>query len=176
MLFRSLTSITIPISVTSIGEYAFVSCSSLSSVTIPESVTLIGGRAFYECYSLTSVLFKGNAPSLDVSDVFDHTSAWIYYLPACASTWPATLAGHPTRLWNPTVQSDAAFGFSADRFGFNIAGTSYIPVKVEATTNLSSGVWTPITNATLDAAGSLTVTDPDSDSHSARFYRIVFPY
>ena len=42
----SLTSITIPNSVTSIGTGAFVDCTSLTSVTIPNSVTSIGHNAF----------------------------------------------------------------------------------------------------------------------------------
>ena len=43
----SLTSITIPNNVISIGESAFDGCSSLTSITIPESVTSIGWSAFY---------------------------------------------------------------------------------------------------------------------------------
>ncbi|MBQ4143359.1 MAG: leucine-rich repeat domain-containing protein, partial [Thermoguttaceae bacterium] len=45
----SLTSVTIPNSVTSIGNYAFFLCKSLTSVTIPESVTSIGNSAFIGC-------------------------------------------------------------------------------------------------------------------------------
>ena len=45
----SLTSITIPDSVTKIEDYAFSGCSSLTSITIPDSVTWIGSSAFYGC-------------------------------------------------------------------------------------------------------------------------------
>ena len=58
----SLTSVTIPDSVTTIGELAFYSCSSLTSVTIPDSVTTIGWRAFEDCSSLTSVYCKPTTP------------------------------------------------------------------------------------------------------------------
>ena len=51
----SLKSIVIPDSVTSIGEDAFKYCSGLTSVTIPNSVTSIGYEAFYGCGSLKSV-------------------------------------------------------------------------------------------------------------------------
>ena len=60
---NSLTSITIPDSVTSIGYLAFWHCSKLTSITIPDSVTSIGGRAFEDCSSLTSVTF-GNSSKL----------------------------------------------------------------------------------------------------------------
>ena len=58
-----LTSITIPNNVTSIGSSAFEDCSGLTSITIPNNVTSIGDSAFYNCTGLTSVTFLGNIPS-----------------------------------------------------------------------------------------------------------------
>ncbi|MBQ8290831.1 MAG: leucine-rich repeat domain-containing protein [Clostridia bacterium] len=50
-----ITSVTIPSSVTSIGEGAFRGCTSLTSITIPNSVTTIGDGAFCDCTSLDKV-------------------------------------------------------------------------------------------------------------------------
>ena len=52
---------TIPDSVTSIGEYAFEYCDSLTSVTIGNGVTSIGFEAFYSCDSLTSIKYRGTS-------------------------------------------------------------------------------------------------------------------
>ena len=59
-----LTSVTIPESVTSIGGNAFSGCSGLTSVTIPESVTSIGSYAFYGCSGLTSVTIPESVTSI----------------------------------------------------------------------------------------------------------------
>ena len=56
----NLTSIIIPDSITSIGDFAFENCSGLTSITIPDSVTSIGDHAFYNCSSLTSITVSEN--------------------------------------------------------------------------------------------------------------------
>ena len=59
----NLTSITIPDSVTSIGDYTFSGCTSLTSIEIPNNVTSIGDSAFNNCSSLESITlpFIGNS-------------------------------------------------------------------------------------------------------------------
>ena len=57
-------SYTIPSSVTSIGTYAFSSCTALTGVTIPSSVTSIGSNAFGGCTALTSVTIPSSVTSI----------------------------------------------------------------------------------------------------------------
>lgn len=52
----SITSITIPNTVTSIGTYAFSNCTGLTSVVIPESMIEIKSGAFSGCSSLKSII------------------------------------------------------------------------------------------------------------------------
>ena len=70
----SLTSVTIPNSVTSIGNSAFYYCSNLTSVTIPNSVTSIGGYAFQRCSSLTSVTIGNSVTTIGYSAFSDCSS------------------------------------------------------------------------------------------------------
>ena len=61
---KGLTSVTIPNSVTSIGDEAFAVCKGLTSVTIPNSVTSIGDGAFRACHGLTSVTIPNSVTSI----------------------------------------------------------------------------------------------------------------
>ena len=63
----SLTSLTIPSSVTSIGSSAFYGCSGLTSLIIPSSVTSIGASAFYRCIGLTSLAIPLSITSIEAS-------------------------------------------------------------------------------------------------------------
>ncbi|ONI46058.1 hypothetical protein AN641_02485 [Candidatus Epulonipiscioides gigas] len=56
----SLTSVTLPDSVTAIEYMAFQDCSSLTEITIPKTVTSIGDKSFTGCSSLATIYFGGN--------------------------------------------------------------------------------------------------------------------
>ena len=54
-MYLQISSIDIPNSVISIGDGAFMGCQYLTSVTIPERLTSIGQAAFYEIYRIETV-------------------------------------------------------------------------------------------------------------------------
>lgn len=58
----NLTSITIPSSVTFLGDYCFRDCSGLTSITIPSSVTSLGEYCFEKCGNIETYYFKGALP------------------------------------------------------------------------------------------------------------------
>ena len=51
----AVTSVTIPDSITSISDEAFINCPKLTNISIPNSVTYIGFSAFSSCTSLKSI-------------------------------------------------------------------------------------------------------------------------
>ena len=61
----SFTSVTIPDSVTSISDAAFVNCTSLETIHIPVSVTFIGSYAFDGCPSSMTVTYSGSKKQWD---------------------------------------------------------------------------------------------------------------
>jgi hypothetical protein len=60
----SLTAITIPNGVVSIEDWAFESCFNLSSITIPNSVISLGEGAFAFCAGMTNVTIRVVSPAL----------------------------------------------------------------------------------------------------------------
>ena len=64
-----LTNISIPNSVTSIGYYAFSSCTSLKSITLPSSLSTISKALFSGCSQLTTIHIPVSVTSIE-NDAF----------------------------------------------------------------------------------------------------------
>lgn len=100
----SLTAITLPKNVTNIGDLAFATCDSLTSITIPKNVTSIGWRAFCECYSLKSVKVLAVTPPTVGDEAFvDCYSATLYVPEEAVSAYKNTY---------PWSEFDTILGFS----------------------------------------------------------------
>lgn len=59
-----ITTLTIPPSVTSIGDYAMMRCPDLKSVTMSSNVTSIGTRAFAYCPQLAAITLSSALPAI----------------------------------------------------------------------------------------------------------------
>lgn len=78
--FKDLIRITLPNSMTRIGERAFYDCGSLVNITIPDSVTSIGYEAFYGCSSLVRITIGSGVTSIGSSAFLDCSSLANVYL------------------------------------------------------------------------------------------------
>lgn len=63
--FSNLEEVSLPDSVTEIGERNFEGCTSLTSIIIPSSVTSIGLSAFSGCRGLTSIVIPSGVTSIE---------------------------------------------------------------------------------------------------------------
>ena len=64
---NSLTSIVIPNSIVSVGEYCFTRCKALKTIIIPSSLTSIGHSVFYMC-DLENIMVESGNPKYDSRD------------------------------------------------------------------------------------------------------------
>jgi hypothetical protein len=86
-----------------------------------------------------------------------------------------SFGGRPMVLWNPRFQvSDISFGVRTNGFGFNITGTTNIPIVLEACTDLASPAWVSLRSGLL-TNGSLHFSDPQWTNYPGRFYRLRWP-
>ncbi len=104
--YTRLTSITIPDSVTSIGDYAFYNCTALTSVTIPDSVTSIGSFAFSGCSGLTSVNIPNSVTSINYGAFSGCTGLTSVTIPDSITSIGACAFGSCTGLTEINVDAD----------------------------------------------------------------------
>jgi hypothetical protein len=71
---KDITKITLPETITSIGNSAFYNCSSLTEINIPAGVTSIGSSAFYDCASLTDIEIPTGVTTINSSVFYGCTN------------------------------------------------------------------------------------------------------
>ena len=90
--------------VTSIGDYAFAWCNSVTSIEIPDSVTSIGESAFFYCGSLTSVVIGDSVTSIG-SNTFGLCDSLtsVYYKDSESGWSKISIENNATHLINATI-------------------------------------------------------------------------
>lgn len=124
----SLAAVTISSGVTSIGISAFSSCGSLTNVTIPSGVTSIAGTAFSSCSSLKSAVFFGDAPSVVAKNIkgasftSNASGFTVYYFNGKAGFTAPTWQGYPSVNMGPV--SPVAPWLLTNGFAYNASLTA----------------------------------------------------
>jgi hypothetical protein len=95
--------------------------------------------------------------------------------PALSLFGGTRLTGLNLLLVNPLILNpDFGFGVQIDKFGFTFSWATNGSVVVEAATDLSNPVWSPLQTITV-TNGSADFSDPQWTHYPARFYRLRSP-
>ena len=157
----SLTSITIPNSVTSIGSYAFNEATALTSITIPNSVTSMGTRTFKGATALKTVTFGAGSAltSIGLSAFDGATSLTSITIPNSITSIGSSAFEGATSLISITFEGNApTIGTSAfSSVGANAVANIGLAAEGFGTATTWNGL--TIVRTVACTTGSFTVTD-----------------
>lgn len=118
-----LTNISIPNSVTYIGFSAFSSCTSLKSITLPSSLSFISGALFLGCSQLTTIHIPVSVTSIGNNAFADCPSLMTVTYPGSKTQWDDITKGRNSDvLENHLVCAMLEATFTAD-------GTTFAPAQ-----------------------------------------------
>ncbi|MBR6020827.1 MAG: leucine-rich repeat domain-containing protein [Kiritimatiellae bacterium] len=152
----ALTNATLGSGLTSLGNYAFNECSRLPSVTVPDGVTTIPQYAFASCSALTNAIFGPNVTRID-------HFAFQYCRALSSVSLPASLGRIGQYAFNycsslASIDFPASLG-TIDQYAFSASGLRdlFVPGTV---TNLASRAFYDAKNLTNVVFGAGTTSIP----------------
>ena len=75
----AIRSVTFPSKLNSINEYAFLDCDELNTITLPKSVTNLGNCAFKNCSRLSNIVINGNIGDCDSGSTWSSSVCSVFY-------------------------------------------------------------------------------------------------
>ena len=169
---RSLTSINISSSVTSIGEVAFSGCRSLTSVDIPNSVTSIGMEAFSNCSSLTKVNIPGSVTSIGESAFKDCSSLTSINIPNSVTSIGVQAFAYCSSLINITIPRSVTNIDILTFKGCHSLTSVDIPISVRS---IGEGAFIGCSNLTsINIPSSVTSIGTYPFNGCSRLTRVIF--
>jgi len=148
--FRSLSSITIPSSVTHIGQNAFRDCSSLTTITLPSSVTSIGQYAFYGCNSLTTITIPSSVTSIEQSAFRDCSNLTTITIPSSVISIGVSAFSGCSNLTTVIISPSVTSIYPSAFFGCSSLTTIAIPPNVTSIGSFSFSGCSSLTEITVD--------------------------
>jgi len=146
----------------------------LGPITIPASVTNIGNGAFQVCYRLQALYFEGDAPYFGEFLFQAADNETLYYLPG-KQGWEVPSVRYPSSLWRPEmVPVKINTRPETNQFGFYIHWARGMNVTIETCTNLTAPAWVPLQTNTLSSSLDY-FTDAGGQTLPGRFYRLRWP-
>ena len=162
---KSIISVVIENSVSSIGKYAFYDCINLTSVTIPNSVTSIEELAFASCKNLISITLPNSVKSIGSSALSGCAKLSSITIPNAVSYIGENAFSNCTRLSainvnadNPTYSSDAGVFYNKNKTTIIL----YPQMKNNNTYSISGTVTTIEKNAFFGCKKLTSITIPNS--------------
>ena len=160
----TLKSITIPDSITSIGEYAFAGCKSLESIILPESLISIGDYAFQGCSLFTNIVVPDSVQTIGYSAFNGCSSLTSMTLPFVGGSANETEASDITMfgyIFGSTYYNGASKvdKFDIETQDIDYSSCYYIPSSLEHVTITGGKIY----NGAFCCCNMLTTIDiPDT--------------
>ena len=158
---------------TTLGEGAFMGCTSLESFSVPATMTKMGASVFADCSNLSAVDFAADGKTLEFGqNAFQNcTSLTTVNLPANVSKIPGVFAGC-TSLTEVNVDPASTYFTSEDGVVYDVNKTEIIffpsgksgeYATPETLTTINNGVFQNVKNITkMTISGSVTYIGNDA--------------
>lgn len=95
---RTITELSLPLDLTSIGQYVFRDCTHLSLSSLPSGINTIGEYAFYNCYDLDLPSLPSGITSIGQYAFYNCKNLSVTELPERLTTIPMFAFGSCTKL------------------------------------------------------------------------------